>query len=82
MPIYPKKKLPETVNLSQESKSPPFLRLRGELYKKVQKEEKAGRAGRQAGRGEWEGELVILVKFLSGLWMTQNHLNEKGREAS
>lgn len=62
MSIYPKKKLPETVNLSQDSKSPPFLRLRGELYDKVQKKEEARR-----GEWEWEGELVILVKFLPGL---------------
>lgn len=42
-----------------------------------------GLEGRQ-GRSEWvgEGRLVMLVKFLPGLWMTQSHLNEKEREAS
>lgn len=60
MSIYPKKKLPETVNLSQYSKSPPFFSLRGELYDKVQKKA-------EARRGESEGELVILVKFFPGL---------------
>lgn len=35
------------------------------------------------GRGEWDGEgkLVIVVKFLPGLWMTQSHLNGKERES-